>query len=113
MLPEQAYWYLITSNIRRVGIQGAFDFTALPGRILQFSFRGEKSMKKLAVFVFALLLAGSLSFAQATTAAPATDQAKTDTKAPEDAKKAHKGKKHKGSKKSKKGASTDTAATPK
>lgn len=73
-------------------------------------------MKKLATLVFALLLAGSLSFAQAagTAAAPAA-QTKSDTKAPEEGKKAHKGSKksHKGGKKSKKGATETTATQPK
>jgi hypothetical protein len=75
-----------------------------------FSFRGEKQMKKLATLVFALLLAGSLSFAQATGGGTGS-QAPADAGKPADSgKKAHKGGKkgHKGGKKAKKG-STDTA----
>ena len=73
-------------------------------------------MKKLATFVFALLLTASLSFAQAapaaggTTAPAAQDTTKTDY-----GKKAHKGGKkgHKGGKKSKKGAAEAPATAPK
>jgi len=66
-------------------------------------------MKKLATLVFALLLAGSLSFAQGT-----TGDTKTGTEKTEPAKKGHKGGKkgHKGGKKGKKGAET-TPATDK
>jgi hypothetical protein len=67
-------------------------------------------MKKLATFVFALLLAGSLSFAQAGgsttgTQAPAAAPKAETGKKPAKTKKAHK------SKKSKKGAG-DTGTTP-
>lgn len=68
-------------------------------------------MKKLATFVFALLLASSLSFAQT---GGSTAPAQTDTKT--DGKKAHKGGKkgHKGGKKSKKGdKGADATAAPK
>jgi hypothetical protein len=70
-------------------------------------------MKKLATFLFALLLAGSLSFAQA---AGSTDSAAQsgDKKTEGDiGKKGHKSKKHKG-KKSKKGSGESaTTGTPK
>jgi len=83
---------------------------------LIFSFKGEKSMKRLSTFVFALLLAGSLSSAQTGggTTKPADSGAKpadTDT-----SKKGHKGgkKSHKGGKKSKKGdKGAETTAAPK
>jgi hypothetical protein len=67
-------------------------------------------MKKLATLVFALLLTGSLSFAQGGTAG----DTKTGTEKTEPAKKGHKGGKkgHKGGKKAKKGAET-TPATDK
>jgi hypothetical protein len=62
-------------------------------------------MKKLATFVFALLLAGSLSFAQATGTGTEKKPETTDT-----TKKAHKGKKaHKSSKKKK---AAETTAAP-
>ena len=64
-------------------------------------------MKKLLTIVFAMLLAGSLSFAQGTTGA--SDAQKPTTTAA--GKKATKTKAHKGSKKSKKGSSTTPAAT--
>ncbi len=69
-------------------------------------------MKKLATFVFALLLAGSLSFAQATGTGTDTSKKGAETT---DTKKAHKGGKkgHKGGKKSKKGGGTETTPTPK
>jgi len=68
-------------------------------------------MKKLATLVFALLVAGSLSFGQAAgstgSQAPADAGKTTDT-----GKKAHKGgKKKKGSKKAKKGAETAPPAS--
>jgi hypothetical protein len=72
-------------------------------------------MKRLSTFVFALLLAGSLSFAQDT----GSKSAGTGTQKPaadDSAKKGHKGGKkgHKGGKKSKKGAGdTGTAPPPK
>jgi len=68
-------------------------------------------MKRLSTFVFALLLAGSLSFAQAGGGTTKTDT-KADTKT-EEGKKGHKGGKkgHKGGKKSKKGAG-DAGTTP-
>jgi Spy/CpxP family protein refolding chaperone len=71
-------------------------------------------MKKLATFVFALLLTASLSFAQtggtAGAAAGTQEPAKTDT-----GKKGHKGGKkgHKGGKKSKKSSETTTTPPPK
>jgi hypothetical protein len=68
-------------------------------------------MKKLATFVFALLLGASLSFAQAGggTTAPATGGEKTEGK-----KATKSGKKgHKGGKKSKKGSSGTTTPPPK
>jgi hypothetical protein len=70
-------------------------------------------MKKLATLAFALLLAGSLSFAQAAgstgSQAPADAGKTTDT-----SKKGHKSKKsHKSSKKAKKGASDASAPAPK
>jgi hypothetical protein len=76
-----------------------------------FSFRGEKLMKKLATLAFALLLAGSLSFAQA--AGSTSSQAPADAgKTTDTSKKAHKSKKgHKSGKKAKKGAS-DAAPAP-
>ena len=70
-------------------------------------------MKKLATFVFALLLTASLSFAQA---APATGTAPTQDTKTDTGKKAHKGGKkgHKGGKKGKKSdKGADTTATPK
>jgi hypothetical protein len=68
-------------------------------------------MKKLFTVVFAMLLAGSLAFAQAT--GGSTDKAgKTET-ATTSGKKATKSKKgHKGGKKSKKGSSTETTTQP-
>ena len=67
-------------------------------------------MKKLATFVFALLLAGSLSFAQA---GGGTTGATTKTPTTTTGKKGHKGGKkgHKGGKKGKKGSSTTPATT--
>ena len=69
-------------------------------------------MKKLATLAFALLLAGSLSFAQAAgstgSQAPADAGKTTDT-----SKKGHKKKGHKSSKKAKKGASDASAPAPK
>jgi hypothetical protein len=65
-------------------------------------------MKRLSVFVLAMLLTGSLAFAQATGGTP-----KTEPKTAETGKKATKTKKgHKGGKKSKKG-STPTTPPPK
>ncbi len=65
-------------------------------------------MKKLLTVVFAMLLAGSLAFAQ--TGAGSTDTSKTKTTAT--GKKATKTKKgHKGGKKGKKGGSTSPATT--
>ncbi|HEY6306510.1 MAG TPA: hypothetical protein VI488_08665 [Candidatus Angelobacter sp.] len=69
-------------------------------------------MKKLATFVFAMLLAGSLSFAQTGTGTPATSPAtKTDT-TKTGKKGAKTSKAHKGGKKSKKGAGTSTTNPP-
>lgn len=63
-------------------------------------------MKKLATLVFALLLTGTLSFAQAgSTTTKSDDTSKSDKK--------EKSKKAKKSKKSKKGGSTDSTSTPK
>jgi hypothetical protein len=70
-------------------------------------------MKKLATFVFALLLGASLSFAQAGTSSTAPADT---TKTGDTGKKAHKGGKkgHKGGKKSKKGdKGAETTAAPK
>jgi hypothetical protein len=69
-------------------------------------------MKKLATFVFAMLLTGSLAFAQATTGGTG---AQTDTTKSDTGKKAHKGgkKAHKGGKKSKKGSTDNTTPAPK
>jgi Spy/CpxP family protein refolding chaperone len=71
-------------------------------------------MKRLTTFVFALLVAGSLSFAQtaAPSPAPAAGQKTGDTGTT--GKKGHKGGKkgHKGGKKSKKGAG-DVTPPPK
>lgn len=64
-------------------------------------------MKKLATLVFALLLTGSLAFAQAGTGTTKTD----DTTKSDTGKKGKSGKKHhKGGKKSKKGATETTPA---
>jgi Spy/CpxP family protein refolding chaperone len=71
-------------------------------------------MKKLATLVFALLLACSLSFAQAAGGGTAS-QAPADASKPADtSKKAHKGGKkgHKGGKKAKK-STTETTPAPK
>jgi hypothetical protein len=70
-------------------------------------------MKRLSTFVFALLLAGSLSFAQAGGGSTKTDT-KAETKT-EEGKKAHKGGKkgHKGGKKNKKGSGDAGTGTPK
>jgi len=74
-------------------------------------------MKKLATFVFALLLGASLSLAQAGGASGGTqkgnDQGKTTTN--DTGKKGHKGgkKSHKGGKKSKKGSGGTTTPPPK
>jgi len=70
-------------------------------------------MKKLATFVFALLLTASLSFAQAGGTGGATTGTQ-DTPKTETGKKGHKGgkKSHKGGKKSKK-ASEPTTPPPK
>jgi len=68
-------------------------------------------MKRLSTFVFALLLAGSLSFAQNTGGDKAAAGKKPTVE--DTAKKGHKGGKkgHKGGKKSKKGAG-DAGTTP-
>jgi len=78
---------------------------------LAFPFKGEKRMKRLSTFVFALLLAGSLSFAQ--TGGDKAADTKKPAAADDTAKKGHKGgkKSHKGGKKSKKGAG-DAGTTP-
>jgi len=68
-------------------------------------------MKRLSVFVFAMLLAGSLSFAQ-NTAGDAGKKADTKTASTDTGKKGHKKKGHKGGKKSKK-SSSDTATPSK
>ena len=72
-------------------------------------------MKKLATFVFALLLAGSLSFAQNTGGSTDTSKTKTKTPATTTEKKGHKGGKkgHKGGKKGKKGSGGTTTPPPK
>ena len=66
-------------------------------------------MKKLATLVFALLLAGSLSFAQAGGDKKAAETPKSDTDKKSTKTKAH----HKGGKKSKKGSAGANAGTPK
>lgn len=71
-------------------------------------------MKKIATLVFALLLAGSLSFAQAGGDKKASDTSTSGDKSADSGKKDEKGKKGKKGKKgdkSKKG-SGDTATTP-
>jgi len=71
-------------------------------------------MKRLSTFVFALLLAGSLSFAQDTgDKKPATEKKPAATD--DTGKKGHKGGKkgHKGGKKNKKGAGDAGTGTPK
>jgi hypothetical protein len=69
-------------------------------------------MKKLATVVFAMLLAGSLAFAQADKGTPKTDT-KTTT-APTSGKKATKtSKAHKGGKKGKKSSGGTTTPAPK
>jgi len=72
-------------------------------------------MKRLATLVFTLLLAGSLSFAQAGGGTTGGDKDKGKTPATDDAKKGHKGGKkgHKGGKKSKKGEQTPATPPPK
>jgi len=73
-------------------------------------------MKRLSTFVFALLLAGSLSVAQTTGDKDKTAPAGTAKPTVDDtAKKGHKGGKkgHKGGKKSKKGSSGTTTPPPK
>jgi len=70
-------------------------------------------MKKLATLVFAMLLTGSLAFAQGTTPTT-TDKPAGDTKT--ETKKGHKGGKkgHKGGKKNKKAEkASDTGTAPK
>jgi hypothetical protein len=68
-------------------------------------------MKKLFTFVFTLLLAGSLSFAQAT---GGSTTSKTDAPKTESGKKAKaKTKAHKGGKKSKKSSGSTTTPAPK
>ena len=68
-------------------------------------------MKRLSVFVVTLLVAGSLSFAQA----GGGTTGKTDDKGKTADSKAHKGGKkgHKGGKKSKKGSTSTTTPPPK
>lgn len=63
-------------------------------------------MKKLATLVLAMLLMGTLSFAQAGGSTSSQDTTKSDT-----GKKSKKAKK--GGKKSKKGSTGDTTSTPK
>jgi hypothetical protein len=73
-------------------------------------------MKRLSTFVFALLLAGSLSFAQTGGGTSGTPTKTGDTKSDDAGKKGHKGGKkgHKGGKKSKKGdKGAETPAAPK
>jgi hypothetical protein len=68
-------------------------------------------MKKLFTVVFAMLLAGSLAFAQAT--GGSTDKAGKTEAATTSGKKATKSKKgHKGGKKGKKGSAATTSTTP-
>jgi len=72
-------------------------------------------MKKLATFVFALLLGASLSFAQAGGGSTKGSGTPSDSGKPTDTDTKKKGSKkghHKGGKKSKKG-SADTSSTPK
>jgi hypothetical protein len=77
------------------------------------TFKGENGMKKLATFVFAMLLTGSLALAQGTgDSKGTTPPAKSTTPA------AKKGatktsKAHKGGKKGKKGTSTNPTPAPK
>jgi hypothetical protein len=82
---------------------------------LAFPFKGEKRMKRLSTFVFALLLAGTLSFAQGTTGDKAADSSKKPATSDDSGKKGHKGGKkgHKGGKKNKKGAGDAGTGTPK
>jgi hypothetical protein len=68
-------------------------------------------MKKLATFVFALLLGTSLSFAQAT--GGSDKDAKGDTTKSDTGKKKGAKKGHKGGKKSKKSSGGDTTPPPK
>ena len=72
-------------------------------------------MKRLSTFVFAILLAGSLSFAQNTGGDKAADGGKKPATADDSGKKGHKGGKkgHKGGKKNKKGAGDAGTGTPK
>ncbi|HEY6273183.1 MAG TPA: hypothetical protein VIX19_14480 [Terriglobales bacterium] len=71
-------------------------------------------MKRLSVFVSAMLLVGCLAFAQTGTGSSASTAPKaTNTPAAESGKKATKtSKAHKGGKKSKKSTGTGTATTP-
>lgn len=73
------------------------------------TFKGDNGMKKLATTVFAMLLAGSLAFAQTAPAPKTTEAPKTSGKKAPKTSKAHKGGK-KGKKSS--GGSTGTT-TPK
>jgi hypothetical protein len=75
----------------------------------RLTFKGENGMKKLATFVFAMLLTGSLAFAQTTPPPKTTEAPKSES-----GKKATKTKKgHKGGKKGKKSSGGTTTPAPK